>query len=142
MNMIDILVDMKAVEILAEDMHYHTGGRSFYANHLLADLVKNDYGSIADQLKETYWLGELRSFPPHSDEIMEKAIELVRQLRNRSECHVKNLFDAVELLACGIDKLKNEEAGGIMSGTVAVLDGLSQKALVALGLLARTLEDA
>ena len=141
----ELISMMICVQILADDLHYRSHNLNFYANHLLADRVKDGLDSDIDALKESYWLGELKGVPPHDERFMEKGIELAKAIRGQAftEGNESNSFglmfcvrDAADKIIHKIEEMKRTEE--FMSGTVALLDGISQKMLVAYGLIDRS----
>lgn len=143
----EILAYIVAIQILADDLHYESKGPAFYSLHLLADRVKEGLNEDIDALKESFYLGELRAIPPKTDETYAEANALVYNIRQSikidgtiSSDNVigHRLKNALNLLTHKIEDLKNREEN-LMSGTVAILDGISQKMLIASGLLERTL---
>ena len=138
----ELLEMIVCVEILANDLHYESDGIAFYANHLLADRVKEDLDKTLDGLREAYWLGELKVAPPPTDDTYQGAIELARGIRgsysggDRNEALVIRLREVADLLLKKIEEIKRGDP--LLSGTVAILDGLSTHMQTMYGLLDRT----
>lgn len=143
----DILAQIIAVKILSEELHYHSKGCCFYALHLLADRVKDGLDSDMDALRESYYMGQLVSEVPCTCELYEAGIKIVRDLWQQvsgegvseNKRLVLLLRNAVHTLFCQIEETKGNTASEpLCSGVVAILDGVSQKMLIAHGLLDRT----
>lgn len=126
----ELLSMLVATQVLSHDLHYQSKGKSFYALHILADLCKDGLDGTMDQIREAYYMGELKTLPPCDCEIFEKAIEMVRNNRQQIGGEDKNLALILRLRAmCGtvigkIEELKKEQ---LLSGTVSILDGISAK---------------
>lgn len=146
MLMEEILLGIMCVQALSDDLHYRSIGNSFYANHLLADRVKDGLDKTVDAIKEVYFLGELKSEPPSTDYLMEQAAKMVSATRktasegetDSNNALIASLMLGIDLLAKNIELFKKENVN-LMSGTVALLDGLSQSMLLSYGLLNRNL---
>ena len=134
----DLIAMIMCVQILADDLHYRSRGTEFYSHHLLADRVKDGLDKQIDAIKESYWLGELRVVPPTTDRLMSAACSFSAAHRegSKGKSLVGVLLGAVNDLVHRIEQVKANE--NPMSGTTAILDGVSQSMLVALGLLDRT----
>jgi len=133
--MLEVLIDLCEIDMLAKDLHYRAKGRSFYGIHQLADLVK-EIGDNADDLNEVYYMGEKGEEPPERSFVAAKAAELVGMVGGEEEL-LKALAEACANAASAVE---NTKKGGVASGTAAVLDEVSKKALQAKGLLARTMK--
>lgn len=138
--MIDVFVLMELCEYYAHDLHYHAYGEAFYALHLLAD--KLDFGSASDDLKEAFYLGDLKD---HSVPTDFEIHELVHQkyVKDNSKkdntTMLSNLRESCDMLVAQIEEFKRGMKESLASGVAAILDGVSQKALVVSGLCARSL---
>lgn len=138
----ELLEMIVCVLILSDDLHYESQGLSFYGNHLLADKIKEDMDKTIDSLREAYWLGELKTLPPSTDDTYKGAIEKSKNIRNsigadnRDYQLVYRLKEAIDILLKKIEEIKRGEP--LLSGTVAVLDGLSTHMQTMYGLLERT----
>ena len=136
-----IISRMIAVEMLAKDLHYRAGGKSFYAIHLLSDMVW-EVRHCRDELNEIYYLGEKGGVPPLQSKVYEAAVRLVNAdcasgicaseegLINLLRTTCLNLVDLIE-------RAKKEVE--LKSGTIAVLDDISKKMLSSAGQLGRSL---
>ena len=143
----DILAQIVAVKILSQELHYHASGCCFYALHLMADRVKEGLDEDMDALREAYYMGQLTSPVPCTCELYEAGIKTTNTIwqsvpdegASENKRLVLRLKAAVHMLFCQIEELKNNSAAEpLCSGVVAILDSISQKMLVAHGLLDRT----
>lgn len=132
-----ILSHLSCIEILADDLHYRASGPAFYATHLLADVVKKPVGGFMDDLRETYWLGELGALPPQTDVTFEDAASIAKSIRLRitvpDNRELEALKDALNILAHVVEEEKTNSS--LLSGTVSILDAISAHALKMRGLL-------
>ena len=122
--MIDILVMLEVVEWLANDLHYKFQGPTFYANHLLADRVK-DFGSAADDLKEGFWLGCLDTTPPDDKDIAELATNAYNEIINAKPCLLTKLLEGLDRLDSTISDVKKDTS--LNGGVNAILDDISKR---------------
>lgn len=136
--MLDVFVLMELCEYYAHDLHYHAYGEAFYALHLLAD--KLDFGSASDDLKEAFYLGDLKDCPVPSDfEIHELVHQKYVKDNSKKDnlTMLSNFRESCDMLVAQIEEFKRNAAPS--SGVAAILDGVSQNALVVSGLCARSL---
>lgn len=138
----ELLEMIVCVQILADDLHYRASGAAFYGVHLLADKAKDGLDSALDNIREAYWLGELKTLPPATDDTYSGAVARARAIREsyqsgeeETKALAIRLREATGLVANMIETLKRE--GQMLSGTVAILDGISTQMQVAYGLLDR-----
>lgn len=122
--MIDILVMIEVVKWLARDLHYKFQGPTFYANHLLADRVK-DFGSAADDLKEGFWLGCLDTTPPDDKDIAELATNAYNEIINAKPCLLTKLLEGLDRLDSTISDVKKDTS--LNGGVNAILDDISKR---------------
>lgn len=144
----EILASMSAVTILADDLHYRSLGRGFYALHLLADRVKEDLDKDMDALRESYYLGQNMTTPPTTCSTYAEAVSIAENHRKSISSDgidvnlhlILVLKSAVHSLYCLIEQKKRDAAqsDAFASGVVSLLDGISQKMLIAHGLLDRS----
>lgn len=129
------LAQIKATRMFARDWHYNAKGRSFYAEHLLADLVLEKTDGC-DALIEAYYLGDRRQVPPTQGEITTLAQEYYA-----TNCDAGGNERSV-LKMLGIAQAHAEELsrGSVSNGIKSLLDGYSERLLSVIGLLERTLE--
>ena len=125
---IDKIIMLLMVEDwFADDLHYNSCGKSFYEKHLLADRIR-DFGSAIDDLKECYYLGFLKSTPPPTATFAAGAIKTYDEINNSINPVLEKLEAVLDKICSSIEELKNE-IKTFPSGVVAILDGISQKAL-------------
>ena len=146
---IDLVVaNLCAVGMLAKDLHYRARGKAFYAIHLLSDLVWQCRSNV-DELLEVYYLGERKSVPPLMAYFEAAASREVGIVLGNVNCAndgceygedqllsalVRFCTATVEL----VERAKSQLGVQLRSGTQAVLDDISKKALQSSGLLGRT----
>lgn len=147
-NPVDAVVaHLCATAMLAKDLHYRARGKAFYAIHLLSDLVWSARGEI-DELLEVYYLGELKTTPPLMSVYHAYAVRTVRDILG-NDMNVTPDFDGEfgeDQLLQALTVICNETAElveaakklPLRSGSSAVLDEVSKKALQSAGLLSRT----
>lgn len=136
---LEILVNLCAVGMLAKDFHYRCKGKAFYGEHLLADLfyeVENE----SDDINEIRYMGELQANPPLRAEIARMAVEVIDWLPMKADENglVEALYDRMNALVGLVEQAKALNPAPA-SGTTAVLDTISQKALQAAGFLRRVM---
>ena len=122
--MIDVLVMIEVVKWLARDLHYKFQGPTFYANHLLADRVK-DFGSADDDLKEGYWLGCLDTTPPDDKDIAELATTTYNEIINAKPCLLTKLLEGLDRLDNSVGEAKKDAS--LNGGVHAILDDISKR---------------
>lgn len=148
---IDSIVSaLLCVGMLAKDLHYRARGKAFYAIHLLADLVWDARKSV-DELLEVYYLGERQMPPPlmatYENYAARCAVDLLGNANATStfsgDYGEDQLLQAL-VKACNktADLVEKAKETPLRSGTNAVLDEISKKALQNAGLLTRTNEPA
>lgn len=135
--MMELLANILTVTYLSNDIHYRSRGANFYGMHLLADRVK-DFGSAADDIKEAYYMGFLKTDPPLDTEIAYAAGEEYALLCKCDDCMACRLVSALTRTICLVEDAKREE--GLPAGVHAILDAVSQHALVSRALVERTIE--
>ena len=140
-----VAVNLLAVGMLAKDLHYRARGKAFYAIHLLSDLVWESRNEV-DELLETYYLGEMRTVPPPMFMLEQFASEKARE----ACLHARNTLDPAasqedQLLKALVTRCESvagcvewTKSLALRSGSNAVLDEISRKALKSIGLLSRT----
>lgn len=141
----EVATNLLSVGMLAKDLHYRARGKAFYAIHLLADLVWESRREV-DELLEVYYLGEMRTVPPLMCHFERSAAEKAGKTllhanapgdnRSFSEDQIlQALVNRCEAVAGCVEWAKSL---ALRSGTNAVLDEISKKALQNAGLLTRT----
>lgn len=134
----DVLVNMMAVKFLANDLHYMSKGSSFYALHLLADKI--DFGSLGDELKETYYL-PLGNIPPRDVVIAAQVCNKITDVEPTSNIQLLSRISyALDELIVSIQTVKSS-CSNLYAGVQSVLDSIQQKSLVFKALVDRTLMD-
>lgn len=138
MDMKELIVLVRVVELLAKNLHYCSGGESFYGLHLLADKV--EFEEDIDSLKEAYYLGSIEQLPPCEVEIAGLVAEKIKGFVSEelsNEALVSSLMESSGQAIYTIEQIKSDTT--MFAGIHAVLDGISQKLLVIKGLCWRTL---
>lgn len=131
----DVIALMYACEGLAKDIHYGSFGPSFYGLHLLADKV--DFSEDRDALIEAAYLASGKTVPVTSM-FYTKAVELTNAQEAAEP--LPKLSDALYSLVYVVEEAKRVERP--LAGVHAILDGISQKALIARGLVLRTIAES
>lgn len=134
-----LLANLCAVEMLAKDYHYRCMGKAFYGEHLLADLI-HDVGDKADDIFEIRYMGELQVTPPFKADVAREAVRIIDDLPMMANENglIEALYERTNALVGLVDKIKDSPIE-IASGTTAVLDAISEKALQAVGFIKRTM---
>lgn len=136
--MTELLADLKRIGMSAKDLHYRSKGKPFYGIHLLADLIW-EVAHEADDLVEVFFMGQLQKDPPLMEDVCRLAVDLkVWYVRNHNY-FISGLNSICLKTMHDIEKIKKAYPE-IYAGTHAVLDAISQKCLVAIGLLTKTQE--
>lgn len=125
--------------MLATDWHYDAGFSAFYGNHLLADKTAEEIASAVDDIKETYYLGEMGGLPPVSAEIAADAIAICNKIiaDHPKETVAQFLHASLMLTAAHAEELARSERLSI--GTKSLIDGVSATAYKFAGLVSRTI---
>ena len=133
-----VLATLCAIEMLAKDFHYRAKGKSFYGNHIFADLIWN-VGKNQDDLNEIYYMGELQSDPPYRISVAGDAIKQINAIPEMAneDGYINAMYDRANALVGLVEKAKEQKKP--LSGTTAVLDKISQDALQIVGFLKRAL---
>lgn len=132
-----ILADIKRIGMVAKNMHYRYRGKEFYGMHLLADLVA-DIANLSDDLIEVYYMGEQQSDPPVMEDLCRLALDTGVHGPRNDMYYVGALRTLCLKTIDDVEKAKKDIE--VKAGTQAILDNISQKCLVAVGLLQKTLE--
>ena len=137
-QMESVLSNILVAQWLAHDVHYTWQGHSFYGMHILADKV-GDMGSLADEIKEAYYMGFRGENPPKDSSIAASAIEQYNKvLSDNGGCCLKAIASQFSYLAASVEVAKREE--GLAAGIHSILDAVSQKALVGRALVSHSIE--
>lgn len=140
-----VLVGLAKIGMIAKDFHYRATGKSFYGNHLLGDLLWR-IDSLSDKVNEVYYMGEKRENPPLRGFIYAEAGNSISDYGNDDSAMIAALLQACEETAAAVEAAKKSFGCGeccegerkpLMSGTVSVLDEVSQQCLQAIALLNR-----
>lgn len=127
-NLISMLI---AVQFLSHDLHYQAKGLPFYALHILADLCKDGINEMMDNLREMYYMGELKTIPPCDCETHAEAIQIVNGIRqniggdNKNLALIFRLREICSLIVAEVAELRKGDS--LQSGTLSVLDTIGAK---------------
>ena len=136
-----ILELIVSTSILCDDLHYSSNGANFYSLHLLADRIKDPLSKFMDELREAYYLGELFTVPPKTDEIYSEAIKIssgIRTANPSGDVNTSNLLsvkDALNRLIHMISEVKRSSS--MLSGTESILDSITAHSQTMFGLVER-----
>ena len=131
----DVIALTYACEAVAKNVHYGSRGPSFYGIHTMVDKV--DFGDDRDELIEVAYLGSGKGAPA-TESLYAKAVEMVNAQEAQEPLH--ELSDILLALVYAVEEAKRVERP--LAGVHAVLDGISQKALVVRGLVLRTIAES
>ena len=129
---------MKRIGMCAKDMHYRCKGKPFYGLHELADLVY-EVEHETDQIAEIYFLGERGIEPPRMADVCSAAASLPVNYPSNDKYFIGGTMDACLQTMHKIEDIK-KNFPDLKSGTVAVLDAISQHCLLGIGLLDQTMK--
>lgn len=130
-----LLAQMTAAKMIALDWHYTASGASFYAEHLLAEKIADSLGdSLRDKIIETHYLGETRTVPPTSGEIVGEALRIYEGQKADDPKPVA-LSSLLAVAAAHAEELARN--GRLSIGTKSLLDEVSQSAYQSIGLIER-----
>jgi hypothetical protein len=129
---------MKRIGMCAKDMHYRCKGKPFYGLHELADLVY-EVEHETDQIAEIYFLGERGIEPPRMADVCSAAASLPVNYPSNDKYFIGGTMNACLQTMHKIEDIK-KNFPDLKSGTVAVLDAISQHCLLAIGLLDQTMK--
>lgn len=135
-----VLADLCRIGMASKNWHYRARGKAFYGEHLLADLVW-EVLSLSDQIIEVYYMGECGGNPPLMETIARNAldIDLPYTIDGDDTAFTKALRDLFLRTINAVEDAKKNPL--LKAGTHAVLDEVSQKCLVRLGLIEQTLKE-
>lgn len=94
--MYKVLVYLLAISHASKDIHYHTGGDKFWADHLLADRIHDGLDDLMDEINENFYLGKEEEAPQQT-RLLEDAAELVPEITD----DMKLAFTALDQLIVG-----------------------------------------
>lgn len=129
---------MKRIGMCAKDMHYRCKGKPFYGLHELADLVY-ETEHITDQIAEIYFMGERGIEPPRMEDVCRTAASLPINYPTDDRYFIGGTMDACLQAMHKIEDIKRNFTN-LKSGTIAVLDAISQQCLLSIGLLDQTMK--
>jgi len=137
----DLLAHLCVIEMLAKDFHYRAKGKSFYGEHLLADLIV-DIAKASDDINEIRFMGELHVDPPFRADIARVALGIFSEIPvyPNEDGLIRSLFMEANKVIGIVEKCKQEN--DVKSGTASVLDSISQKALQVSGFLQRVMTNS
>ena len=137
-EMADLMAHIKCIGMCAKDMHYRCKGKPFYGLHELADLVY-EVEHETDQIAEIYFLGERGIEPPRMADVCSAAASLLVHYPRNDKYFIGGTMNACFQTMHKIEDIKRNFPD-LKSGTVAVLDAISQHCLLAIGLLDQTMK--
>lgn len=132
-----ILVGLCQIEMFAKDLHYRAKGKSFYGIHELADRTWR-ISSLADDINETYYMGEKGDVPPARAMVAQVAAETDKTDGLDTLGLIGRLAEKCGELANDVETAKETKPS---SGTAAILDEVSKWALQNKGLLGQMLKN-
>lgn len=130
----DVIALMYVCEAFAKDVHYMESGWGFYGQHLMADKV--NFGDDRDDLIEAL-MGCDKGYAGTTKHLS-RAVELMNAQESNELLH--RLADALNSLVYAVEEAKRVERP--LAGIHAILDGISQKALIARGLVLKTIAES
>lgn len=134
-----LMARLKVVGMEAKDLHYRAKGNAFFSLHEMADLIW-DMDRLTDNIAELYFLGVRAQVPPLMHQVYGKAIQLPCKEASDLPQFISRLRDSVVACIREVEQIKKTYPE-LISGVVALLDEISQKSLLALGFLERTLKN-
>ena len=139
-DMIDLAAHLKRIGMAAKDLHYRAKGKPFYGEHLLADLIY-DVEHETDDLIEVYFLGATGIEPPRMAEICSQATMIPVNYSTDKLYFETGLMDICMKTAHLVEKIKRDFPD-LVAGVHAILDNISQRVYVGIGLLDKTIQGA
>lgn len=133
-----LMAYLKRIGMCAKDMHYRCKGKPFYGLHELADLVW-EVNHETDQIAEIYFMGERGINPPRMADVCIAAANLPVNYPSNDKYFIGGTMDACLQTMHKIEDIKNRFPE-LKSGTVAILDSISQQCLLRIGLLDQTMK--
>lgn len=137
-EMAELMAHLKVIGMCAKDVHYRCKGKSFYGLHQLADLIW-DINRETDQIAEIYFMGERGIPPPRMHEVFARAVSIPVLYPRNDKYFIGGLMNISLQTMHKIEAIKHNYPD-LKSGTVAVLDQISQQCLLNIGLLDQTLK--
>ena len=137
-EMIDLMAHLKCIGMCAKDMHYRCKGKAFYGLHQLGDLTWQ-LADETDKIAEIYFMGERGITPPRMNEVCSRAVNIQVWYPKNDKYFIGGLMNSCLQTMHKIEEIK-QKFPELKSGTVAVLDGISQNCLLNIGLLDQTMK--
>lgn len=130
-----LLSRIKLIGLCAKDLHYRAKGKAFYGLHVLAD-IPWEVEKETDDLIEVYYMGFRAKEPPRMKEIYAGAVATPIAYPEDSNYFIVGLMHSCKLVMNTIEGIKTAFPQ-IPAGVHAVLDSISQKCLLSIGLLTK-----
>ena len=137
-EMTELMAYLKCIGMCAKDMHYRCKGKAFYGLHQLGDLTWQ-LADETDKIAEIYFMGERGITPPRMKEVCQRAVNVQVMYPSDDKYFIGGLMDICLQTMHKIEAIKNGFPE-LKSGTVAVLDQISQNCLLNIGLLDQTMK--
>lgn len=137
-EMADLMAYLKCIGMCAKDMHYRCKGKAFYGLHQLGDLTWQ-LADETDKIAEIYFMGERGINPPRMKEVCANAVGIEVMYPSDDKYFIGGLMNICLQTMHKIEAIKNNYPD-LKSGTVAVLDQISQNCLLNIGLLDQTMK--
>lgn len=137
-EMADLMAHIKCIGMCAKDMHYRCKGKAFYGLHQLADLTWK-LEDESDQIAEIYFMGERGITPPRLRDVYANATAIDVMYPKDDKYFIGGLMNICLQTMHKIEAIK-QGFPDLKSGTVAVLDQISQQCLLNIGLLDQTMK--
>ena len=137
-EMEDLMAHLKCIGMCAKDMHYRCKGKAFYGLHQLGDLTWQ-LADETDKIAEIYFMGERGITPPRMKDICARAVNIEVMYPQNDKYFIGGLMNICLQTMHRIEDIKSRFPD-LKSGTVAVLDQISQNCLLNIGLLDQTMK--
>ena len=137
-EMADLMAHLKCIGMCAKDMHYRCKGKAFYGLHQLGDLTWQ-LSDETDKIAEIYFMGERGITPPRMKDVCAKAVRIEVAYPSDDKYFIGGLMNICLQTMHKVEGIKNRFKD-LKSGTVAVLDQISQNCLLNIGLLDQTMK--
>lgn len=133
-----LLGRIKRIGMCAKDLHYRAKGKPFYGLHQLSDLVWQ-VEQETDDLIEIYFMGTRGVEPPRMDEVFAIALGVAVAYPKDDRYFIGGLMHICHSSMLLVDQIKKDYPD-LPAGVHAVLDGISQKCLLSIGLLDQSMK--
>ena len=137
-EMEDLMAHLKCIGMCAKDMHYRCKGKAFYGLHQLGDLTWQ-LADETDKIAEIYFMGERAITPPRMKDVCAKAVSIEVMYPKDDKYFIGGLMNICLRTMHRVEDIKRGYPD-LKSGTVAVLDQISQNCLLNIGLLDQTMK--